>query len=109
MTDAVTYTRTDMVSTITMDDGKVNVFSMPMLRALHEAFERPEEDGGVVVLQGRPDCFSAGSDLQTLGGPPQDALTLLRSGASLAGRILSFPAPVVVACTGHASPRARSS
>jgi enoyl-CoA hydratase len=104
MTDTVTYTRADMVSTITMDDGKVNVFSIPMLRALHEAFERAEEDGAVVVLQGRPGCFSAGFDLQTLGGPPQDALTLLRLGASLAGRILSFPAPVVVACTGHAFP-----
>ncbi len=104
MTDTVTYVRADMVSTITMDDGKVNVFSIPMLRALHEAFGRAEADGAVVVLQGRPGCFSAGFDLQTLGGPPEDALTLLRLGASLAGRILSFPAPVVVACTGHAFP-----
>ena len=104
MNDAVTYTRTDLVSTITMDDGKVNVFSIPMLRALHAAFGRAEEDGAVVVLQGRPGCFSAGFDLQALGGPPQDALTLLRLGASLAGRILSFPAPVVIACTGHAFP-----
>jgi enoyl-CoA hydratase len=104
MTDTVTYTRSGGVSTITMDDGKVNVFSTPMLRALHEAFERAEEDGTVVVLQGRPGCFSAGFDLKTLGGPPKDALTLLRLGASLAGRILSFPAPVVVACTGHAFP-----
>ena len=104
MQDAVTYTRADAVSTITMDDGKVNVFSIPMLRALHEAFDQAEQDGAVVVLQGRPGCFSAGFDLRTLGGPPTDALALLRLGASLAERILSFPAPVVVACTGHTFP-----
>jgi enoyl-CoA hydratase len=104
MTDAVTYTRSDEVSTITLDDGKVNVFSIPMVQAIHEALDRAEEDGTIVVLQGRPGCFSAGFDLKTLSGPPEQALTLLRLGASLAGRVLSFPAPVVVACTGHAFP-----
>jgi enoyl-CoA hydratase len=104
MTDTVTYDRTELVSTVTMDDGKVNVFSIPMLRALHQEFDRAEDDGTVVVLQGRSGCFSAGFDLQTLSGPPQDALTLLRLGASMAERVLSFPAPVVVACTGHAFP-----
>ncbi|MFZ0251064.1 MAG: crotonase/enoyl-CoA hydratase family protein [Acidimicrobiales bacterium] len=104
MTNPVAYSRTDLVSTITMDDGKVNVFSIPMLQELHRAFDRAEQDGTVVVLQGRPGCFSAGFDLKTLGGPPQGALALLRSGASLAGRVLAFPAPVVVACTGHAFP-----
>jgi hypothetical protein len=29
MLDAVTYSRTDQVSTVAMDDGKVNVFSNP--------------------------------------------------------------------------------
>ena len=87
-----------------MDDGKVNVFSIPMLRALHEAFDQAEQDGTVVLLQGRPGCFTAGFDLNTLSGPRSDVLTLLRLGASLAERILSFPAPVVVACTGHAFP-----
>ena len=104
MSDAVTYTRTDLVSTIGMDDGKVNVFSIPTLRALNRAFDQAEQDQTVVLLHGRPGCFSAGFDLGTLRGPPQDALTLLRMGASLAERILSFPAPVVVACTGHAFP-----
>ena len=31
MAELVTYDRTDLVSTLTMDDGKVNVFSIPML------------------------------------------------------------------------------
>jgi len=93
MTEPVTYSRTDLVSTIGMDDGKVNVFSIPMLRALNGAFDQAERDETVVLLHGRPGCFSAGFDLGTLSGPPEDALTLLRLGASLAERILSFPAP----------------
>ena len=87
-----------------MDDGKVNVFSIAMLRALHEAFDQAERDETVVLLKGRPGCFTAGFDLRTLSGLRQDAVTLLRLGASLAERILSFPAPVAIACTGHAFP-----
>ena len=104
MTDSVTYTPSDLVSTIAMDDGRVNVFSIPVLRSLHQAFDRGESDHTVVLLKGRPGCFTAGFDLKTLSGPRQDAVTLLRLGATLAERILSFPAPVVIACTGHAFP-----
>jgi enoyl-CoA hydratase len=75
-----------------------------MLRSLHEAFDQAERDETVVLLKGRPGCFSAGFDLQTLGGRRRDVVTLLRLGASLAERILSFPAPVTIACTGHAFP-----
>ena len=104
MTGLVTYTRTDLVSTVVMDDGKVNVFSVPMLRALHEALDQAERDETVVLLKGRPGCFTAGFDLRTLSGTRQDVVTPLRLGASLAERILSFPAPVTIACTGHAFP-----
>ena len=104
MPDLVTYSRTDSASTIAMDDGRVNVFSIPMLRALHEAFDRAEKEETVVILKGRPGCFSAGFDLQTLSGPHEDVMTILTLGATLAERILAFPAPVVAACTGHAFP-----
>ncbi len=104
MPDLVTYRRDDRISTVTMDDGKVNVFSLAMLGALHEAFDQAERDGTVVLLAGRPGCFSAGFDLGVLRGSPGDDVKLLRLGATLAERILAFPAPVVVACTGHAFP-----
>ena len=104
MTELVTYDRTDLVSTLTMDDGKVNVFSIPMLQALHEAFDQAERDETVVLLRGRAGYFSAGFDLGVFKGPPEDALLMLTLGATLAERILSFPAPVAVACTGHAFP-----
>ncbi len=104
MPELVTYQRSDRVSTITMDDGKVNVFSLAMLGALHEAFDRAERDGTVVLLRGRPGYFSAGFDLKVINGASEDVALMLRLGATLAGRILSFPAPVVAACTGHAFP-----
>jgi len=104
MADLVTYERTERVSTITMDDGKVNVFSIPMLRSLHEAFDRAEQDGTVVLLTGRAGYFSAGFDLKVFRETPEDTATLLALGATLAERILAFPAPVVVACSGHAYP-----
>jgi enoyl-CoA hydratase len=98
MAELVTYRRQGDVSTITMDDGKVNVFSIPMLRSLHAAFDQAEQDGTVVLLTGRPGYFSAGFDLKVFqSGSPEDTVTL-------AERILAFPAPVAVACTGHAFP-----
>jgi len=104
MPELITYRRSDRVSTITMDDGKVNVFSIAMLRELHEAFDQVERDGTVALLSGRPGCFSAGFDLNVFQGSQEDALVMLRLGATLAERILSFPAPVAMACTGHAFP-----
>jgi enoyl-CoA hydratase len=105
MADLVTYERDEAVSTVTMDDGKVNVFGFDMLRALHEAFDAAERDETVVLLAGRPGYFSAGFDLKVLrDATPEDTRELLRLGATLAERILTFPAPVVVACTGHAFP-----
>ncbi|HEY6428953.1 MAG TPA: crotonase/enoyl-CoA hydratase family protein [Acidimicrobiales bacterium] len=105
MADLVTYDRDGAVSTVTMDDGKVNVFGFDMLRALHEAFDAAERDETVVLLAGRPGYFSAGFDLKVLrDATPEDTRELLRLGATLAERILTFPAPVVVACNGHAFP-----
>jgi enoyl-CoA hydratase len=105
MADLVSYERDGAVSTVTMDDGKVNVFGFDMLRALHEAFDTAERDETVVLLAGRPGYFSAGFDLKVLrDATPEDTRELLRLGATLAERILTFPAPVVVACTGHAFP-----
>jgi len=54
MADLVTTTHADGISTIVMDDGKVNVFSIPLLETLHAAFDEVEQQGTVVVLTGRP-------------------------------------------------------
>jgi enoyl-CoA hydratase len=102
MTTRVSYDLTDGIATITMDDGKVNVLSLGMLAELNAAFDRGEADEAVVVLSGREGRFSAGFDLATLTTDPANAPVMLRAGFELSVRMLSFPFPVVVACTGHA-------
>jgi len=101
MSDLVTCRLDGPVATITMDDGKVNALSLGMLGELGTALDRAEADRAVVVLTGRPGRFSAGFDLGTLRGGGDDARQMVRDGFELAERLLSFPTPVVVACTGH--------
>ena len=98
----VGYELHDSVATITMDDGKVNALSLRMLQTLGEALDRAETDRAIVVLTGRPGIFSAGFDLQTLRAGGADAVQMLKAGFELAERLLSFPTPVVVVCSGHA-------
>jgi len=102
MESLVRYERQGSVARITMDDGKVNVLSLEMLTGLSNAFDRAETDKAVVVLTGRAGAFSAGFDLAVLRAGGSGALTMLRAGFELAERVLSFPAPVAIACTGHA-------
>jgi enoyl-CoA hydratase len=98
----VGYQQADTVATITMDDGKVNVLSPRMISEINQALDRAQHDADVVVLAGRPEVFSAGFDLHVIraGGP--GATNMLHAGFELAERVLSYPRPVVVACTGHA-------
>jgi len=102
MTNIVTYQRTDLIATITMDDGKVNVMSPAMLSELNKALDRALADKAVVVLIGRTGVFSAGFDLNVLKAGGAEADKMVRAGFELAKRMLSFPTPIVVACTGHA-------
>ena len=102
MRTLVGYELRDSIATITMDDGKMNVLSPDMFGQLNAAFDRAAEDRCVVVLTGRDGVFSAGFDLRTLTAGGADAHAMVRMGFELAERVLSFPAPVVVACGGHA-------
>src|SRR5579864_7069949 len=102
MSTLVSYRRRDSVATITMDDGKVNALSLAMFTELGAAFDRAAADGAVVVLTGRPGVFSAGFDLPVLRAGGTAAAQLLHAGFELAERMLAFPAPVLVACPGHA-------
>lgn len=98
----VSYQLEDSIAKISMDDGKVNVLSRKMLAELNSAFDRAESDRAVVVLTGRGGLFSAGFDLTALRGGGEEASAMLREGFELAERMLSFPTPVVIACSGHA-------
>ena len=98
----VTTVVEDGVATLTMDDGKVNVLSLPMQDELHAGLDEAEAAGAVVVLSGRPGVFSAGFDLPTLTGEGPDGARMLRGGFELSERLLSFPTPVITVATGHA-------
>ena len=102
MGSVCSYASAGGVATVTMDDGKVNVLSQQMLSELSAALDRAEAEGVAVVLSGREGVFSAGFDLTVLraGGPA--ALSMLRAGFGLATRLLTFPAPVLAVCNGHA-------
>jgi enoyl-CoA hydratase len=102
VTDLLSYELNDSVATITLDDGKVNILSPQMLSDVNGALDRAEADDAIVVLAGRPGVFSAGFDLKILRAGGDEALAMLRAGFELAARVLSFPKPVVIACSGHA-------
>src|ERR1041384_4685654 len=86
MTDLATYSRSGPVGTIVIDDGKANVMSLAILKA-----------------RGRH--FSGGFDLNVFArGSAEEQYLMLKAGAELALRILSFPTPVVAACQGNAYP-----
>jgi enoyl-CoA hydratase len=102
MGSPVTYTQDGPIIRIAMDDGKLNVLSSEMLDALHAAFERALDQGMPVILSGRQGAMSAGFDLKVMTSAGSARADLVHSGFRLAERMLSFPAPLVVACTGHA-------
>ncbi|MEX2556030.1 MAG: crotonase/enoyl-CoA hydratase family protein [Actinomycetota bacterium] len=102
MDEIVSYTLEGSVATIAMDDGKVNALSPTMLAAIDAAFERARDGASAVILRGRKETFSAGFDLKVLRGGGVETVEMIVGGFRLAHKILSFPRPVVIACTGHA-------
>ena len=100
--ELVTYRLVDGTAMIVMDDGKANALSLEMLAALNRALDRAASDGAVVVLTGRQGIFSGGFDLKVLGAGGPDAAAMLEQGFLLALRLLEHPAPVIIACNGHA-------
>jgi enoyl-CoA hydratase len=104
MSGLVTYRRDESIATITMDDGKVNALGPTMQQALNEALDNADRDDvDAVVIAGNHRVFSAGFDLKVFqAGEPQGAIDMLRGGFELSYRLLSYPKPVVMACTGPA-------
>jgi enoyl-CoA hydratase len=102
MADRVHFGVEESVATITMDDGKVNALSPDMQREINEALDHAELEGvGAVVIAGNDKVFSGGFDLKVLTGGGDAAIEMLTGGFELAARILAYPKPVVMACTGH--------
>jgi enoyl-CoA hydratase/carnithine racemase len=93
MPGPVTYSCNGTISRIVMDDGKANVMSVAMLKALHAAFDEAERDKTVAVLSATGRHFSGGFDLNVFA-----------KGA--AGRRAARAAyPVIPETGGHCLPR----
>jgi len=103
MSDSVRYETAGDVAVIQMDDGKANALAPSVLAAINEGLDQAEKAGSAVVLTGRPDRFTAGFDLSVMReGGNEVARDMVATGGRLAVRIARFPAPVVIASTGHA-------
>jgi enoyl-CoA hydratase len=102
MAELANYELDGGIATIAMDDGKVNALSIEMLKAVLACLDRAEADEAVVILTGREGYFSAGFDLKVFQEEPERIVEMLTLGARLSERVLSFPTPVLVACSGHA-------
>jgi len=106
MQNRVAYRFDEGVATIMMDDGKVNVMSTGMLADLDAALDRAQQDEAIVLLRsGRAGVFSAGFDLNILAAKdPERSLEMVRTGAELALRLMSYPFPTIGLMQGHAFP-----
>lgn len=86
-----------------IDDGKVNALAQPLLDSLNQAVSAAADAGQALLIVGRPGCFSAGYDLKVMQGSDTEARLRLRAaGGALRRALLAHPAPVVMACSGHA-------
>ena len=101
---SVSYRLDDSVAVITMDDGKVNALGPAMLGEINTTLDRAEgENAAAIVIAGNERVFSGGFDLKVFrSGDVQASMDMLKAGFELSHRLLSFPVPVVAACTGHA-------
>jgi enoyl-CoA hydratase len=104
MSDLVTYRHDESIAVITLDDGKVNALGLPMLSAINDALDSADRDNvGALVIAGNNKVFSGGFDLKVFqSGDAEAAVAMLQAGFELSHRLLSYPKPVVMACTGHA-------
>lgn len=92
------------VAVVSFDDGKVNVISPSAVAEAATVLDALEADEAVraLVLTGRPGQFCAGYDFNTLMLGGDERRELVVAGWELLFRLLAYPLPVVVACTGNA-------
>lgn len=90
---------------ISVNDGKANAFSTPLLVALSEELTQAEEDPdiGAVVLSGNDKIFFAGFDLDVINsGDPKAIAEMGTAGGAFIRQVYGASVPVVAASTGHA-------
>ncbi|TYP99408.1 enoyl-CoA hydratase [Tenacibaculum adriaticum] len=102
MNKLVHYTSEDKYAIIKIVNGKANAVSHEVIDALNEALDQAAQDEKVVILTGQDGILSAGYDLKVMTKSADSAKELVKKGSTLAHKMLSFPMPIIVACSGHA-------
>ncbi|CAM1366567.1 Enoyl-CoA hydratase [Tenacibaculum sediminilitoris] len=102
MNELIQYTSAGNYVIITITNGKANAISHEVIDSLNTSFDNAEKEGKPVILTGQPGIFSAGYDLKSMTQSPESALELVTKGSQLSHRMLSFPYPIIAACSGHA-------
>ncbi len=98
----VTVRREENIVILTLDDGKVNVFSPAMADRLADCFDEIGPETGAVVVTGRPGIFSAGFDLKTIqAGDATATAYMVKKTVRMAMDVMNFPRPIIGAATGH--------
>ena len=101
--EIVRYETNAEIAVVTVDDGRANALSHPVLDALSAALDRAaKEEAKAIVMTGRGGRFCAGFDLDVMMSGASQRRMLVEAGARLFLRMYEFPRPIVLACTGHA-------
>ena len=90
------------VAVVTVDDGADNTLDVDVVHSLASALQSVQNHAGAVVLAGRPGCYSAGFDHEILRSGGEAASDLLHIATDTLLRLVEFPRPLVIACTGDA-------
>ncbi len=102
MNELINYERHEHAAVITLNNGKANAISPELIEQFNQALDKAESDNAVVIITAREGMLSGGYDLKVMGKGIEEAMALVKAGSTLSKRLLSFPTPVVVACSGHA-------
>ncbi len=102
MNEVVQYTSDENYALLTLANGKANAISHEVIDGLNSGLDRALEEDRVVILTGQPGIFSAGFDLKVMTQSPESAKELVMKGSQLSLKMLSFPKPIIIACSGHA-------
>ncbi|MDG1039358.1 MAG: crotonase/enoyl-CoA hydratase family protein [Polaribacter sp.] len=102
MNEVVNYTSEDNYAIIKIVNGKANAISNEVIEGLNAGLDKAVKENKIVILTGQPGIFSAGFDLKVMTKSPESAKELVTKGSKLSLRMLSFPKPIIIACSGHA-------
>ncbi|WP_159948831.1 crotonase/enoyl-CoA hydratase family protein [Polaribacter septentrionalilitoris] len=102
MNEFVKYQSKENYAIITINNGKANAISHEVIQGLNDGLDKAQQDHKVVILTGQPGIFSAGFDLKVMTKSPTAAKELVINGSQLSLRMLAFPHPIIIACSGHA-------